>query len=68
MAITVIFYMVLILPGVSPPVKMDKQSANLEECIDDVRYILERANPEWPNGTRLQAGCVVIPNDKVDVR
>ncbi len=63
MGTVIVFYMVLMLPGVTPPVKMDKPSASLEECVDDVRYILERMNPEWPNGTRLQAGCYVqVPN------
>ncbi len=59
----IVFYMVLMFPNIHPPVKMDKPSASIEECLDDARYILERLNPEWPNGTRLQAGCYVqVPN------
>ncbi len=60
---TIIFYMVLIFPGQHPPVKMDKPSASLEECLDDAAYVLGKMNPDWPNGTRLQAGCfITVPN------
>ena len=60
---TIVLLLVLMIPG-HPPVPQSAPVDSIEECLEGVKSILEQYNPEWPNGTRLQAGCIIVPADK----
>ncbi len=66
MLTAVTFYILLFLPGQRQPVMHAKENVPIEECLEDVKYLLERVNPEWPAGAVMQAGCSVKIPDHED--